>query len=116
MARKKQSTVCGSFCTDCRFYGNECKGCHENNGKPFWAEHNGFTVCPIHECCVSKEHHVHCGRCEKLLCQLFRDIRDPVSTDEQFEAGLKAREAELRRRASPKDKIRAIARQGDEYA
>ncbi|WP_424358195.1 DUF3795 domain-containing protein [Methanocella sp. MCL-LM] len=94
----KQSTVCGAFCSDCNFYGKECKGCAEGNGEPFWAAHNGFKACPIHDCCTGKEHLAHCGQCRQLPCQLFRDIRDPSMSDEQFEAGLKAREAELRHR------------------
>jgi hypothetical protein len=39
-------------------------------------------TCPLFNCSVNKKGFKSCGDCEELLCKLFREMKDPNSSDE----------------------------------
>jgi hypothetical protein len=90
---------CGLCCSDCHFFGTECRGCSQVQGRPFWSVHVPGGACPIHSCCVGERHLEHCGTCASFPCRTFHDLRDPNMSDEAFRESLIKREETLRRRA-----------------
>ena len=52
-------------------------------------------TCTIYECTVSTNKYSHCGKCEKLPCDIWRSTRDPKFTDEEFEENIKERMGNL---------------------
>jgi hypothetical protein len=98
MINKSLAPVCGLYCGDCEYLGNPCKGCGNEEGKPFWTSQAGMDVCPIHDCCANKKSLEHCGLCDELPCEAFLSLRDPALSDEEFNASLQKRQAALSRR------------------
>lgn len=37
----------------------------------------GIDVCPIFECCVSRNEMTHCGECDELPCGIYMGLIDP---------------------------------------
>ncbi len=90
-------SVCGSDCAVCKYLkASKCSGCSDVKGKVFWAEHISAEVCPIYDCVINTKKLKNCGFCSDVPCKLWRDIRDPSYTDEQFEAVIKIRVENLK--------------------
>jgi len=86
---------CGVNCaTDCRAYGTECAGCNELDGKVSWAVHYGKSHCPIYEC-VTNKGLTSCGACGSAPCRIWYDTRNPDASDEEFNADINSRLANL---------------------
>ncbi len=99
MAKKKIQTVCGYSCSDCDHFGNECRGCPETGGVPFWTAFVGIDRCAIFDCCTRERRLPHCGKCPEMLCSRFDRIRDtPGISEAEVNACLAAMEKELRAR------------------
>ena len=98
MTNKNLAPVCGLYCGDCDHLGNPCKGCGNEDGKPFWTTQAGMDVCPLHDCCTNKKGLEHCGLCDELPCEIFLTLRDPALSDEEFNASLQKRQTPLNRR------------------
>ena len=82
-------SACGLVCSDCEFFGNQCNGCLTVKGQTFWAlEHLPSKVCPLYDCSVNKLKYKDCGDCSELPCTMFREMKDPSSTDEEHRQGL----------------------------
>jgi len=45
-------------------------------------------VCPLYDCSVNKRKHKDCGDCAEVPCQMFREMKDPNSSDEEHRQGL----------------------------
>ena len=82
-------TCCGTECKTCSFYGENCDGCNECRGKVFHAPEG--KACPIYACCVQKHRYVNCGACEMLPCDIWRAVRDPALSEEEFERSVEIR-------------------------
>ncbi len=90
-------SACGLICSDCEFFGAQCSGCHAVKGQTFWAlEHMPTKTCPLYDCSVNKLHFKDCGDCGELPCKMFREMKDPNSSDEEHRQGLIDRVARLR--------------------
>lgn len=87
-------SCCGTECQKCAFYGKECKGCNESNGKVFHAP--AKKACPIYQCSVNQCRHATCASCEKLPCQIWHATKDPNLSQEDFEATIRERVENLR--------------------
>lgn len=98
MVKKKIVTVCGYSCSDCNHYRNECPGCTQTKGTPFWTQFAGADVCPVYDCCVNDRNLPHCGKCPDLVCERFTRFKDPDMSDEKAAECLAAMERELRAR------------------
>ena len=83
-------SICGIKCAECCFFGSQCGGCAAVQGKPFWTVHMPAGVCPLYACCCDQELQ-HCGLCSEFSCNKYAELRDPGMSDEEHEAGLKAR-------------------------
>ena len=82
-------SACGLVCSDCEFYGTQCNGCHAVKGETFWAkEHVPSKTCPLYDCSVNKLHYSDCGKCADLPCTMFREMKDPNSTEQEHQQGL----------------------------
>lgn len=92
------AAVCGYYCGSCQFLGEQCLGCGNVDGKPFWTVEMPGGVCPIYDCCTNKKQLEHCGLCEDMPCQIILELRDPDSSDEVFQASLQDRQKNLKRR------------------
>ena len=79
---------CGVLCSECSCFPADCKGCRTIEGKVFWLQYTGGSVCNIYDCCVRKGKRRDCGGCEKLPCPHY-DLKDPTISDEENEAGRK---------------------------
>ena len=79
-------TTCGTDCSACPMYQNQCAGCNELKGKVFHAPEG--KACPLYACCTGKHRYAHCGECDELPCALIRAARDPSFPDEAFEASI----------------------------
>jgi hypothetical protein len=89
-------SVCGLECDACRAFGTVCKGCRLENGKPFWTKNEGKRFCEMFSCCVYKKKLNHCGECEEVPCKYYRQAKDPLLSEEEFERALKERVDRLR--------------------
>jgi len=88
-------SVCGVNChTDCGAFGKECEGCNELEGKVSWAVYYGKEHCPIYEC-VMKKNLASCKFCGKAPCSVWYKTRNPDATDEEFNADIQSRLANL---------------------
>ncbi len=66
-------------------------------GSTFWAkEMMPGKVCPLYDCSVNKKGYKNCGGCEELLCKMFREMKDPKSTEEEHQKSILTRVAALR--------------------
>lgn len=81
--RKNRSVIscCGVICSECEAYPKECKGCPEIEGKVYWLEYIGGTICDIYDCCIKKKY-AHCGQCSELPCKRYEND-DPTKTPEE---------------------------------
>ena len=79
-------SCCGVECQTCeKFSTEECKGCGEEKGKPFWIEYVDNDVCPIYECCIKNKQLINCGKCSDFPCKKFYECKDPAITDDEYE-------------------------------
>lgn len=82
-------SACGLICDECSFYGKECNGCMAVKGQTFWAkEMMPNHTCPLFNCSVNEKGFRSCGDCEELPCRLFREMKDPNSTEEEHQLSL----------------------------
>ena len=90
-------SACGLRCDECEFYNVTCTGCINVKGSTFWAkEMMPSKICPLYDCSVNKKGLKDCGGCSELPCKMFREMKDPNSTEEQHQLSLIARVAALR--------------------
>ena len=82
-------SVCGTDCSACPFYRNQCAGCNEANGKVFHAPDG--KPCLIFGCCVNKHRLASCASCDELPCAVWYATRDPSMTDDQFQKSIQNR-------------------------
>lgn len=94
----KIPTVCGYSCSDCPHLGQDCPGCGETKGKPFWTAFVDADTCPVYDCCVNDRRLPHCGKCPDLVCERFTRFRDPEMSEEEAGRVLRQMEEELRGR------------------
>lgn len=85
----KTISFCGTICSDCEYYQNECKGCSGVDGRPFWIQYVEQDTCKIYDCCANKKKVAHCGKCNELPCDYYFDTVDPNITEEQRRECLK---------------------------
>ena len=82
-------SACGLICSECEFFGKQCNGCHAVKGQTFWAlEHMPSKVCPLYGCSVNDKNFRDCGDCAEVPCKMFREMKDPNSTEEEHLQGL----------------------------
>lgn len=87
---------CGIDCSVCEHLNVTCLGCKETSGKPFWTKFDGMPpVCPLSDC-AAKRGYKSCGECAELPCKLFLEMKDPHSTDEEHQEGIKTRVGNLK--------------------
>jgi hypothetical protein len=85
-------SICGANCFDCKYYGNQCKGCIKDLGQPFWcADIFEDKTCPLFKCATQDKGLNHCGECEELPCKLFFDLKDPELSQEEHEKSINKR-------------------------
>jgi hypothetical protein len=88
-------SVCGVNChKDCKAFKVDCKGCNELLGKVSWAVFYGRERCPIYDCAHEKGLE-SCGNCGLQPCEIWNQTRNPDATDEEFEADINNRLANL---------------------
>jgi hypothetical protein len=87
---------CGLKCDECEFFGTTCDGCRAVKGSTFWAKDIPGGVCPLYNCAVNKMNFSDCGECKELPCKLFREMKDPNSTEEEHQRSLVERVARLK--------------------
>jgi hypothetical protein len=69
-------------------------------GQTFWAmEHLPTKVCPLYDCSVNKRNYKDCGDCVEVPCTIFREMKDPNSTDEEHQKSLIDRVSRLKNEA-----------------
>jgi len=78
---KQLISCCGTVCSDCEYYPNDCAGCAEIKGNVFWLQYMDAKICPIFDCCVNNKQFKHCGMCERLPCDNY-GISDPTKSEE----------------------------------
>ncbi len=79
-------SVCGTDCTACPLFGRPCIGCNAACGKVFHT--SGGKPCPIYACCANRHRFSACVSCDQMPCDIWRAVRDPSMTDEQFEKSI----------------------------
>lgn len=90
-------SACGLICNECEFFNKTCTGCIEVKGSTFWAkEMMPDKVCPLFDCSVNQKGFRNCGDCNELPCKMFREMKDPNSTEEQHQQSLLKRVEALR--------------------
>lgn len=93
-SKKRQREIlklscCGTECTECDFYQKGCSGCNECQGRVFHAPEG--KACPIYSCSVKQHHYATCAGCEKLVCDIWKETRDPQLSEEAFERSIQKR-------------------------
>ena len=90
-------SACGLICDECEFYNKTCTGCKNVKGSTFWAkEMMPSKVCPLYDCSVNTRNYKDCGDCAELPCKMFREMKDPNSTEEEHQKSLLTRVSLLR--------------------
>jgi hypothetical protein len=90
-------SACGIRCDVCEFFNKSCTGCIHVKGSPFWAkEMVPGGVCPLYDCSVNSRGYKSCGECSELPCQMFLEMKDPNSTDEEHKKSIEIRVLRLR--------------------
>jgi hypothetical protein len=90
-------SVCGLKCNECEFFNKTCNGCVAVKGSTFWAiEMMPSKVCPLFDCAVNKKGFKDCGDCAELPCKMFREMKDPKTSDEEHQKMLLERVKLLR--------------------
>ncbi len=90
-------STCGLVCDECEFYNKTCTGCRNVKGSTFWAKEMMPTkVCPLYDCSVNTRKYKDCGECDELPCKMFREMKDPNSTEEEHQKSLLTRVSRLR--------------------
>jgi len=90
-------SVCGLKCNECEFFNKTCSGCVAVKGSTFWAiEMMPSKVCPLFDCAVNKKGFKDCGDCAELPCKMFREMKDPKTSDEEHQRMLLERVKLLR--------------------
>ncbi|HUW92539.1 MAG TPA: DUF3795 domain-containing protein [Bacteroidales bacterium] len=90
-------SACGLICDECEFYNKTCMGCMNVKGSTFWAkEMMPGKVCPLYDCSVNTRKYKDCGDCSELPCKMFREMKDPNSTEEEHQRSLLTRVSLLR--------------------
>jgi len=90
-------SACGLACNECEHYNITCTGCHAVKGSTFWAvEMMPAKICPMYDCAVNRKGYSHCGECAELPCSLFREMKDPDSSDEEHLRMIGVRVSRLR--------------------
>lgn len=74
-------SVCGQECDQCNFFPEDCAGCPEMSGKPFWAKGLPDNICGIYRC-VEKKELGNCGQCDEIPCDQYQSVKDPAASDE----------------------------------
>ena len=94
----KDISVCGIdcavMCEECNKHedlkNNPCKGCNALEGKVFWLKYFNMDICPIYSC-VKEKQLAHCGECAQLPCNIYFEMKDPASSDEQHQQSINDR-------------------------
>ena len=90
-------SACGLICDECEFYEKECNGCLAVKGQTFWAkEMMPDKICPLFNCSVNEKGFKSCGDCEELPCKMFREMKDPNSSEEEHQLSLVQRVGRLK--------------------
>jgi hypothetical protein len=90
-------SACGLICDECEFYNRTCTGCIDVKGSPSWAkEMMPAKVCPLYDCAVNKKGFKNCGDCSELPCKMFREMKDPNSSEEEHQKSIITRTERLR--------------------
>jgi len=91
-------SACGLICDECEFFGKQCNGCLAVKGQTFWAlEMMPNKTCPLYHCSVNEKGFKSCGDCAELPCKIFREMKDPNSTDEEHQLSLSQRVERLKK-------------------
>ena len=84
-------SVCGTDCTDCtHFKDSSYRGFSQIKGRVWWAQYVNADACLIYDC-VTKKSIDNCGSCPEIPCDFWRDLKDPIYTDEQHERSIEDR-------------------------
>jgi len=90
-------SACGLICDECEFYQKECNGCIAVEGQTFWAkEMMPDKTCPLYNCSVNVKGFKNCGDCKELPCKMFREMKDPNSSEEEHQLSLVQRVERLK--------------------
>jgi len=90
-------SACGLICDECEFFGKQCGGCKMVKGQTFWAkEMMPNQTCPLFHCAANEKGFESCGNCGELPCTMFREMKDPNSTEEEHQLSLAQRVARLK--------------------
>jgi hypothetical protein len=66
-------------------------------GSTFWAKDMiPNKVCPLFDCSVNRKKFKDCGECPELPCKIFREMKDPKSSEEEHQKSLLKRVEALR--------------------
>ena len=93
-------SVCGLRCDQCNFFPEDCAGCPEMQGKPFWTRGTPEKACGIY-LCVSDKKKNSCGECSELPCGKFDATRDPAVSEDDHRKGILDRVNRLKSGPSP---------------
>ena len=90
-------SACGLKCDECEFFNASCTGCIDVKGSTSWAkEMMPDKTCPLYNCSVNVKKLMNCGGCSDLPCQMFQNMKDPNSTDEEHQKSILTRVAALK--------------------
>lgn len=105
LSRKKQNEIldyktsiknlscCGAECEKCRCYGDMCEGCGKSQGKVFHVPEG--RTCEIYECSINQKKLRGCGECGNAPCGIWKKMKDPSFSEEEFEQNIKERLKQL---------------------
>lgn len=88
-------SVCGMDCAQCNFYPEDCGGCSDTSGKPFWSSGLPEKTCRIYHC-VNDKKLENCGGCHHLPCDHFFSVKDPDISEADHKKGIEERKARLK--------------------
>lgn len=103
--RRKNISPCGTICSDCIDYPQNCSGCLALQGKVHWVNFVNLEICPLYDCPVNQHNYKTCAECANIPCQKWKDLKDPDITDEIFNEEITKRLENLQSTSSKTDLI-----------
>lgn len=91
-----KTACCGADCDACT-YPDNCPGCRETAGKPFWTAYVHIPVCPVYNCCVRERGQFSCGGCPNVPCKHHFAYPDPYMSQEDRTKTLEKKMENLRK-------------------
>ena len=87
---------CGADCNACTL-SEDCPGCSQIRGTPFWTKYVEISVCPVYNCCRNGRGFSSCVQCPEVPCTQYFAYPNPFINEEELKKELEKQMKNLKR-------------------